>query len=257
MPTIELEQVAKYYKQKRKHRNDKRYEIGVEDVSLTIRQGDFVFVIGSSGAGKSTLLSLIVGQTKPTRGRVYVGHKDLNWMMKFSRNRASILFGKVWQEPTLIRNRTVEENLLLAARLACPKDGPKQLAPKVKKVLGLVGLSGFERKYPVEMSIGEGRKVELARALIGSPPILVLDEITANLDEDSIWDVFHLLNELNRRGTTIIMTTHASQYVNIMCRRVITLVDGRVFGDVKKGRYGDVTEKKKVTLLSAYGTDLI
>ena len=170
MPTIELEQVAKYYKQKRKHRNDKRYEIGVEDVSLTIRQGDFVFVIGSSGAGKSTLLSLIAGQTKPTRGRVYVGHKDLNWMMKFSRNRASILFGKVWQEPTLIRNRTVEENLLLAARLACPKDGPKQLAPKVKKVLGLVGLSGFERKYPVEMSIGEGRKVELARALIGSPP---------------------------------------------------------------------------------------
>ena len=117
-----------------------------------------------------------------------------------------------------------------------------------------MGLKGVEKKYPVELSIGECRRVELARALIGSPPILVLDEITANLDEDSIWDVFHLLNELNRRGTTIIMT---SQYVNIMCRRVITLVDGRVFGDVKKGRYGDVTEKKKVTLLSAYGTDLI
>ena len=92
--------------------------------------------------------------------------------------------------------------------------------------------------------------------LFRSPPILVLDEITANLDDDSIWDVFHLLTELNRRGTTIIMATHASQYVNIMRRRVITLVDGKIFGDVKKGRYGDVTEKKR-TVLTAYGTDLI
>lgn len=256
MPIIELENVTKLYKQKKRHRGDKRYEVGVEQVDLTIRQGDFVFVIGSSGAGKSTLLSLIAGQTRPTRGRVYVGHKDLSWMMKLSRNRASILFGKVWQEPTLIRNRTVGENLALANRIVSPRDGERQLVPKVKKVLGLVGLSGFEDKYPVEMSIGEARRVELARALIGSPPILVLDEITANLDDDSIWDVFHLLTELNRRGTTIIMATHASQYVNIMRRRVITLVDGKIFGDVKKGRYGDVTEKKR-TVLTAYGTDLI
>lgn len=92
----------------------------------------------------------------------------------------------------------------------------------------------------MELSVGECRRVELARAIINSPPILVLDEITANLDDDSIWDIFLLLNELNRRGTTVIMVTHASRYVNIMCRRVVTLVDGRVFGDVKKGRYGDV-----------------
>ena len=90
------------------------------------------------------------------------------------------------------------------------------------------------------MSIGECRRVELARALINSPPILVLDEITANLDDDNIWDMFHLLQELNRKGTTIIMATHASQYVNIMRRRVVTLVDGKIFGDVEKGRYGDV-----------------
>ena len=112
--------------------------------------------------------------------------------------------------------------------------------PGLQKVLGLVGLSGFERKYPVEMSIGEGRKVELARALIASPPVLVLDEITANLDDDTIWDVLHLLRELNNRGTTIIMATHASQYVNIMRQRVVTLVDGRLFGDVRNGRYGDI-----------------
>ena len=88
--------------------------------------------------------------------------------------------------------------------------------------------------------IGECRRVELARALINSPPILILDEITANLDDDNIWDIFHLLTEINHRGTTVIMATHASKYVNIMRRRVVTLVDGRLFGDVRKGRYGDV-----------------
>ena len=110
----------------------------------------------------------------------------------------------------------------------------------MKKVLGLVGMRGVEARYPVEMSIGECRRVELARALINSPPILVLDEITANLDDDNIWDMFQLLQEVNRMGTTVIMATHASRYVNIMRRRVITLVDGKIFGDVEKGRYGDV-----------------
>ena len=90
------------------------------------------------------------------------------------------------------------------------------------------------------MSIGECRRVELARALINSPPILILDEITANLDDDNIWDIFHLLTEINHRGTTVIMATPGSKYVNIMRRRVVTLVDGRLFGDVRKGRYGDV-----------------
>lgn len=257
MPSIELENVTKLYKQKRKHRRDKRYEVGVEDVSLTINQGDFVFVIGSSGSGKSTLLSLIAGSEKPSRGRVLVGKKDLGWMMKLSKNRAAILFGKVWQEPTLVRSQTVGENLTLAARLAVPKaETEEQIRARVKKVLGLVGLSGVEKKYPVEMSIGECRRVELARAMIGSPPILVLDEITANLDDDSIWDVFQLLNEINRRGTTIVMATHASMYVNIMRRRVITMVDGHIFGDVKKGRYGDVVEKRQ-KVYTPYGTDLI
>lgn len=262
MPRIELEKVTKVYKvgNRKLFRapGEKRHEVAVEDVDLTIRQGEFVFVIGSSGAGKSTLLELISGQAKPNRGKVYIDGKDLAWMKRMNQTRASLLFGKVCQEPTLIRKWTVEENLMLAARISALKgESELYMRAKVCKVLGLVGMRGVENRYPVQLSIGECRRVELARALIGSPPILVLDEITANLDEDSIWDVFHLLNELNRRGTTIIMTTHASQYVNIMCRRVITLVDGRVFGDVKKGRYGDVTEKKKVTLLSAYGTDLI
>ena len=119
-------------------------------------------------------------------------------------------------------------------------ESAKHIDERIQKVLGLVGMRGTEKMYPGELSIGECRRVELARALINSPPILVLDEITANLDDDNIWDMLILLNEVNRRGTTVIMATHASKYVNIMRRRVITLVDGHIFGDVERGRYGDV-----------------
>ena len=103
MPTIELENVSKFYKPNRRRRNAVHQDKGVENVELTIRQGEFVFVVGGSGAGKSTLLRLITGQTKPSRGKVYVDNKDLNGVMRLSRNRASILFGKIWQDPTLIR----------------------------------------------------------------------------------------------------------------------------------------------------------
>ena len=103
-----------------------------------------------------------------------------------------------------------------------------------------MGLPDVENCYPAELSIGESRRVELARAVINSPHILLLDELTANLDDDVIWDLLHLLMELNSHGTTIVMATHASQYVYILRKRVITLVDGRVVGDVKKGKYGDI-----------------
>ena len=160
--------------------------------------------------------------------------------MRWNYTRTTLLFGKVPQEQSLIRKMTVEENLMLAARVGRKLESAKQLHARIEKVIGLVGMAGTGKRYPAEMSIGECRRVELARALINSPPILILDEITANLDDDNIWDIFHLLTEINHRGTTVIMATHASKYVNIMRRRVVTLVDGRLFGDVRKGRYGDV-----------------
>ena len=107
MPTIELDHVSKIYKPRYWRRRGVEQDLGVMDVDLTIKQGEFVFVVGDSGSGKSTLLQLIAGQTKPTRGKVYVDKKDLNWMMKMSRNRAAVMFGKIWQDPTLIRKRTV------------------------------------------------------------------------------------------------------------------------------------------------------
>ena len=213
MPTIALENVTKYY-QTGKH--------------------------GSSGAGKSTLLDVISGQMRPDRGVVRLEGRDLSKLMRWNYTRTAMLFGKVPQEQSLIRKMTVEENLMLAARVGRKLESARQLQARIEKVVGLVGMAGTGKRYPAEMSIGECRRVELARALINSPPILILDEITANLDDDNIWDIFHLLTEINHRGTTVIMATHASKYVNIMRRRVVTLVDGRLFGDVRKGRYGDV-----------------
>ena len=122
----------------------------------------------------------------------------------------------------------------------------------VEKALSLVGMLDVQKNYPGELSIGQVRRVELARALVCSPPILLIDELTANLDDDSIWDLMQLFHVLNQHGTTIIMATHASRYVNIMRRRVITLVDGRLAGDVRNGRYAQ-TKTKKITFQKKRG----
>lgn len=258
MPTIYLDHVSKFYKPKRRRKGPVHHDTGVEDVDLSIRQGEFVFVVGGSGAGKSTLLRLITGTSKPTRGKVYLDDKDLNRVMLLSRNQASVMFGKIWQDPTLIRKKTIGENLALASRIAVGRETPKVVDIRIKKVLGLVGMRGVEDKYPVELSIGQCRRVELARAMIGSPPILILDEITANLDDDCIWDTLHLLNDMNRRGTTIIMATHDSQYVNILRRRVITMSGGWVVSDEEKGKYGDVLERdRKPLVFTNHRTDFI
>lgn len=236
MPTIILENVSKFYK------NDKRIEAAVRDVDLTINQGEFVFVVGSSGSGKSTLLQLMSGEIKPNRGKIYLNDHELQRLLRWKRGSVSMLIGRVWQEHTLIRKRTVAENLRVAALIGAAKrkDSHYAIEERIEKVLGIVGMQGTQDKFPGELSGGEVRRVELARAIINSPPILILDEITANLDEDNIWDIFQILSEINHRGTTVIMATHASRFVNIMYRRVVTMVDGRIFGDVERGRYGDV-----------------
>ena len=231
----------------------------LDGFSYKFMRGEKVGIVGCNGAGKSTLLDLISGKIRPDKGTVYLDKKDLSKLIPWSQNRMAILFGKVQQEHSLIRKMTVEENLWVAAQVGRRRfESGKHVDLRVKKVLGLVGMKGVEGRYPVELSIGECRRVELARAIIGSPPVLILDEITANLDDDCIWDTLHLLNDVNRRGTTVIMATHDSQYVNILRRRVITMLNGRVVSDEKKGKYGDVLEKdRKPLLFTKLRTDLI
>ena len=196
-----------------------------------------VFLIGSSGAGKSTLLKLMGGEMSPDQGDVYLNEVNVSKAFGPWRTRVARSFGIVNQECQLIRKRTIADNLLLTAAATGMRKRGKEAA---RKALSIVGLAPVAECYPAELSLGECRRVELARALVNSPPILLLDELTANLDDDTIWDLMHLLNELNSRGTTIIMATHASQYVNIMRRRVVTLVDGKLAGDVRNGKYGRI-----------------
>ncbi len=233
MPTIRLENAAKLY------RNNDSHMAAVLNINLQIEQGEFIFFVGSRGAGKSTLLEMISGELPPDRGNVYLDHINLKKLN--GRRRAKVLrsFGKVPQDSALIRTETVLWNLM-------PRESgwplKKKLVdePVLRKALGLVGMPGCEDRYPLEFSISECRRIELAKAILHSPPILLLDEITDRVDDDTIWDVFHLLRELNVRGTTILMATRARKFVNIMRKRVITLSDGKIIGDVRRGRYGDI-----------------
>lgn len=234
MPRIRLEHVSKEYKL------GKRKQDAVTDLNLTIEQGEFVFIVGSSGAGKSTLLSLLSGLTSPDKGTVYLDNLNINTVPSKYLPKVRRTFGQVQQVPCLMRKRTVRDNLMIVARSGSPLSKEK-ISSRVDNVLGVVGMAKDAKKFPVELSGGECRLVEFARALINNPSILVLDEMTANLDEDTIWDVFQILNDVHRHGTTVVMATHASMFVNIMRHRVITLVDGKVVGDVKRGKYGVIT----------------
>ncbi len=202
-----------------------------------------MFVVGSSGAGKSTLLQLIAGQIRADEGQVLLDGLNVAPLPLFPAARVRRSFGYVAQETHLMRRRTVFENLAMVARVS-GLTREKKLRERAEKALGIVGLSGLDGKYPGELSIGQARRVELARALINSPSVLVLDELTANLDADNIWDLVHVLSELNRLGTTVIMATHASTIVNVMHRRVVTLVDGKIAGDMSGGRYGEIRTRK-------------
>jgi len=235
MPAIRLENAAKIYKSEDK--KDKRKHYAVRELNITIEQGEFVFLIGSSGAGKTTMLKLLGGELPPDEGAAYVDNVNIARYFGPWKARLIRTFGIVSQQSMLIRKRTIMENLLLAGRA---RGMQRKSSAAAVKALGLVGLPGVGNCYPAELSIGEVRRVELARALLSSPHVLLLDELTANLDDDTIWDVLHLLNELNSKGTTVVMATHASQFVNIMRRRVVTLVDGKIVGDVKNGKYGDL-----------------
>ncbi len=233
MPTIRLDNITKIYK------NGKQKFKAVDKITLEIAQGEFVFLVGSRGAGATTLLNIIAGKIKPNSGAMYLDDYNLTKMTKRQGMKYRRCIGMVPQESELVRTETVYKNLAADkkfGRLRMPYIDDAL----VKKALGLVGMAGSEDRYPLEYSISECRRLGLAKALIRSPQILLLDEFTDRMDGDMIWDMLHLLEEINKQGTTVIMATHAKTYVNIMRRRVITLVDGRIFGDVRKGRFGDI-----------------
>jgi cell division transport system ATP-binding protein len=210
----------------------------LEEMSLEVERGEFVFVIGSSGSGKSTFMRLILREERPTTGRVIVAGKDLsrlsNWKLPHHRR----LIGTVFQDFRLLPNKTVHQNVSFALEvIGKPKGHINKVVPEV---LDLVGLDGKEDRLPSELSGGEQQRVAVARAFVNRPMILIADEPTGNLDPETSVGIMKLLDRINRTGTTVVMVTHDQAIVNQMRKRVLELDQGHLVRDQARGVYGYV-----------------
>lgn len=216
----------------------KKYKNGVtavNDISLSIQKGDFVFIIGSTGCGKSSLIKMLYREEKPTSGKILLGGIDVaklkNWRVYKIRRKIGVVF----QDFKLLQKLTVYENVAFALEIfGLPKS---EIFKRVTKVLDLVGLKNKAKQYPTQLSGGEQQRVALARALVNNPSMLIADEPTGNLDPDTAWDIMNLLNDINMRGTTVVVATHAKDIVDKMKKRVIHISKGDIVRDDKKGGY--------------------
>ena len=208
----------------------------LDDVSVQIDKGEFVFLIGPSGSGKSTFLRLLLKEENPTRGTVNVTGKELNRLSKWKVPALRRTIGCVFQDFRLLQNKTVAENVGFALEVI---GKPRHTIVKVvPEVLELVGLDGKATRMPNELSGGEQQRVAIARAFVNRPLVLLADEPTGNLDPDTSQDIMMLLERINRTGTTVLMATHDNNIVDSMRRRVVELADGRVVRDQARGVYG-------------------
>ena len=209
--------------------------VALYDFNLSITKGEFVFVIGSSGSGKSTFIKMLYREEKPDKGSIIIGGINV---AKLKNRKVYILrrkIGVVFQDFKLLPKLTVYENVAFAMEvLACDK---KEIHKRVMEVLDLVGLKNKVRQYPNQLSGGEQQRVVIARAIVNRPKILICDEPTGNLDPKTSMGIMEVLEEINRLGTTIIMTTHNHDIVNKMKKRVIVLDEGRLVRDSEKGNY--------------------
>ena len=209
----------------------------VNDMNIHIDEGEFVFIVGDSGAGKSTLIKLLLKELEPTSGKIVINGKDLK---KIKRKHIPLLrrdIGVVFQDFRLLKDRNVYENVEFAQIIVeSPKDVRKR---KVPAMLSMVGLAEKYKSYPHELSGGEQQRVAIARSLVNDPPILLADEPTGNLDPKNAWETMKLLEEINKRGTTVIVVTHNKEVVDAMKKRVITIRDGHIVSDERKGGYSN------------------
>lgn len=219
----------------------KTYATGTEAVnnaSFKIEKGEFVFLVGSSGSGKSTLIKLILKEEEPTKGNIIINGKDTTFL---KRNRVPYLrrsMGVVFQDFRLLPDRTVYDNVAFAMYIV--KATPRHIRRQVPMLLSLVGLSGKAKVYPDELSGGEQQRVALARALVNNPAMIIADEPTGNLDPNTAWEIMTLLNEINMRGTTVVVATHAKDIVDRMNKRVIEIKSGNIVRDEKGGYNSEV-----------------
>lgn len=208
----------------------------LSDVTLRIKKGEFVFVVGQSGAGKSTLNKLLYREEIPTRGQIVFDGKSVVRMRPREVPHLRRKIGLVFQDFRLLPRKTVYENVAFALEVTGATR--RELRKAVPAVLNLVGLTEKFDAFPGQLSGGEQQRVGIARAIVNNPLLLIADEPTGNLDPETSWELMKLFSDINRRGTTIIMCTHAWDIVDTMKKRVIALSGGRVVRDEEKGAYG-------------------
>jgi len=208
----------------------------LNDVSVSIDKGEFVFFIGPSGSGKSTIIKLLLREIQPTKGKIMVNGREVGNMRSWRIPNFRRSIGCVFQDFRLLPNRTAYENVAFALEVI----GKTQAVARrvVPEVLELVGLGGKEHRHPHELSGGEQQRVAVARAFVNRPLILLADEPTGNLDPDTSIEIMRLLDRINRTGTTVVMVTHDSNIVNQMRRRVVEIETGKIVRDQPRGVYG-------------------
>jgi len=225
---IKFENVTKVYPKSEKP--------ALDNISLEVSRGEFVFLVGLSGSGKSTFLRLVLREEKPTSGSIHVAGKDLKTLSNWKVPQLRRQVGTVFQDFRLLPNKTVSENV--AFTLHVLGSSRKEIAREVPEVLELVGLEDKGDRKPGELSGGEQQRVAIARAYVSKPAILIADEPTGNLDPATSVGIMKLLDRINREGTTVVMATHDSGIVDQMRKRVIELSSGLIVRDQVRGVYG-------------------
>ncbi|WP_194949824.1 cell division ATP-binding protein FtsE [Actinomyces trachealis] len=208
----------------------------LDDVSLEVERGEFVFLVGASGSGKSTFLNLVLRTERPTSGTVHVLGRDLAQVSSWRVPQLRREMGFVFQNFELLENKTVEENVALVPEVI--GKSRHNISTAVPEALDLVGLGGKERRFPHELSGGEQQRVGIARAMVNRPKILMADEPTGNLDPSTSVGIMRVLDRINRQGTTVVMATHDVDIVDQMRKRVIELKAGEVVRDQQHGVFG-------------------
>lgn len=209
--------------------------IGLDDVSLEIKPGEFVSIVGQSGAGKTTLARLLMAEEQPSHGRIRIGDWDITGIKSRDIPELRRQMGVIFQDYKLLPKKTVYENVAFALEVAGAKT--KRIKEIVPQVLKIVGLHDKSHRFPLQLSGGEQQRVVIARSLVHRPKILLADEPTGNLDTLNTQDIMDLLVKINAFGTTVVLVTHNREVVNALRRRVITLKDGKIVADHKHGKY--------------------
>ena len=212
----------------------KSYSAGIpalNDISLNIEEGEFVFIVGNSGSGKSTLIKLLLKELEPTKGVITINNRNLNAIRRKQIPKYRRNVGVVFQDFRLLKDRNVYENVAFAQKVI--RTPARLIRSSVPTMLSMVGLAAKYKSYPKQLSGGEQQRVAIARALVNQPKILLADEPTGNLDNHNAWEIMKLLEEINQKGTTVVVVTHNLEIVKAMKKRVITMKKGVIISDEK------------------------